>query len=61
MAQSGMSDKPNDAELPPWIASFAAMHKRLCELEHQIRLLREEILSLRRSIDAKKHDSYRTT
>jgi hypothetical protein len=61
MAQSGMSEKPDDAELPPWIASFAAMHKRLCELEHQSRLIREEILSLRRIIDSKKNDSGRTT
>jgi hypothetical protein len=56
-----MSNKEDTAELPPWIASFAAMHKRLYVLEHQSRLLREEMLSLRRIIDAKKHDSHRTT
>jgi hypothetical protein len=56
-----MSDKQDAAELPPWIASFPAMHKRLCELEHQGRLLREEMLSLRRSIDLKKNETCRTT
>jgi hypothetical protein len=56
-----MSNKADTAELPPWIASFAAMHKRLCELEHQSRLLREEIQFIRRNIDAKKNDSHRTT
>jgi hypothetical protein len=61
MAQGSMSNNENAAELPPWIASFAAMHKRLCELEHQSRLIREEILSLRRIIDSKKNDSGRTT
>jgi hypothetical protein len=61
MAQGSMSNKEDTAELPPWIASFAAMHKRLYVLEHQSRLLREEMLSLRRIIDAKKHDSHRTT
>jgi hypothetical protein len=61
MAQGGMSRKEDTAELPPWIASFAAIHKRLCELERESRLLRKEILSLRRSIDAKKHDAYRST
>jgi len=61
MAQGGMSDKQDAVELPSWIASFSAMHKRLCELENQGRLLREEILSLRRIIDAKKHDPHRTT
>jgi hypothetical protein len=61
VAQSSVSNKEDTAELPPWIASFSAMHKRLCELEHQSRLLREEILSLRRNIDAKKNDAHRTT
>jgi hypothetical protein len=56
-----MSDKKDTAELPPWIASFSAMHKRLCELEHQSRLLREEMLCIRRNIDAKKNDAHRTT
>jgi len=56
-----MSNKEDTAELPPWIASFAALHKRLCELEHQGRLLREEILLLRRIIDAKQNDAHRTT
>lgn len=56
-----MSDKQDAAELPPWIASFSAMHKRLCELEHQGRLLREEMLLLRRSNDLKKNDAIRTT
>jgi hypothetical protein len=56
-----MSDKKDTAELPPWIASFAAMHKRLCELEHQSRLLREEMQFIRRNIDAKKHDAHRPT
>jgi hypothetical protein len=61
MAQGSMSNKEDAAELPPWIASFAAMHKRLCELEHQSRLLREEIQFIRRNIDAKKNDAHRTT
>jgi hypothetical protein len=61
MAQGGMSNKEDVAELPPWIASFAAMHKRLCELEHQSRLLREEILCIRRSIAAQKNEPHRTT
>jgi hypothetical protein len=61
MAQGSISDKEDTAELPPWIASFAAMHKRLCELEHQSRLLREEMQFIRRNIDAKKHDAHRTT
>jgi hypothetical protein len=61
MAQGGMSDKQDAAELPSWIASFSAMHKRLCELENQGRLLREQILLLRRSIDLKKNETCRTT
>jgi hypothetical protein len=61
MAQGSMSDKEDAAELPPWIASFSAMHERLCELEHQSRLLREEIQFIRRNIDAKKNDAHRTT
>jgi hypothetical protein len=56
-----MSNKEDATELPPWIASFAAMHKRLCELEHQSRLLREEIQFIRRNIDAKKNDPHRKT
>ena len=56
-----MSNKEDTAELPPWIASFAAMHKRVYELENQSRLLREEMLSLRRIIDAKQNDPHRTT
>jgi hypothetical protein len=61
MAQGSMSEKEDVSELPPWIASFAAMHKRLCELEHQSRLLREEIQFIRRNIDAKKNDPRCTT
>jgi hypothetical protein len=61
MAQGSISDKEDVAELPPWIASFAAMHKRLCELEHQSRLLREEIQFIRRNIDAKQNDPRRAT
>jgi hypothetical protein len=56
-----MNNKKDAPELPPWIASFAAMHKRLCELEHQSRLLREEIQFIRRNIDAKKNDPRRAT
>lgn len=60
-AEPKQSDEQNAVNLPPWIASFAAMHKRLCELEHQSRLLREEILNIRRSLDAKANDAYRPT
>ena len=56
-----MSDKQDLVELPAWIASFPAMHKRLCELENQGRLLHEQILLLRRSLDAQKNEPRRTT
>lgn len=60
-AEPKQNDEHDAVNLPPWIASFSAMHKRLCELEHQSRLLREEIIALRRSLDAKANDAHRST